>query len=143
MNINKYTREGTGGRRSPRSSSPSEMDHPQIEPEHLLVALLEQPEGVVPGAGAEDGRRPGGARGERGAELLAQDAAGVRRLAAGRSRRGCALVADMAQAEAERLKDEYVSTEHLLRRRRRRDRPLPRRQAAGGARRDAGPIFRR
>ena len=28
------------------------------------------------------------------------------------------LVADLAQAEAERLKDEYVSTEHLLRRHR-------------------------
>ena len=30
------------------------------------------------------------------------------------------LVTDSAQAEAERLKDEYVSTEHLLRRDRRR-----------------------
>ena len=47
MNINKYTEKAR--KRSPRrSSSPSRANNPQIEPEHLLVALVEQREGIVP-----------------------------------------------------------------------------------------------
>ena len=41
-------------------------------------------------------------------------------------RRGFKLVIDQAQAEAERLKDEFVSTEHLFVAHRRRERAAPR-----------------
>ena len=47
------------------------------------------------------------------------------------------LVTDQAQAEADRLKDEFVSTEHLFIAHRRRKRPLPLRPAAEAARRHA------
>ena len=49
----------------------------------------------------------------RRARAAREDPAGVRRLGAGLSPR-LKLVTDQAQAEADRLKDEYVSTEHLF-----------------------------
>ena len=86
--------------------------HPQIEPEHLLTTLVEQRDGVVPGllrklavdpdevaqaARGELDRLPathGGAQPELSPRLNA--------------------ITTQATAEAERLKDEYVSTEHLF-----------------------------
>ena len=44
----------------------------------------------------------------------AKAAARARRLAGRRCRRACAQVTDAAEPEAERLKDDYVSTEHLF-----------------------------
>jgi ATP-dependent Clp protease ATP-binding subunit ClpB len=86
--------------------------HQQIEPEHLLVALLQQADGVVPPILAKLGARP---------DALRRDAEGeVRRLprvtGGGSQYIGPRLktVFDTAWAEAERLKDEYCSTEHLL-----------------------------
>ena len=111
MNINKYTEKAqeavTGA-----VSLAGEMNHPQLEPEHLLVALVEQPEGIVP-------------------ELLrkmsvdaAPFASGARALLAGMpsayggSQPGMSprfkKVTDEAEKEASRLKDDYVSTEHLF-----------------------------
>ena len=58
------------------------MNHPQIEPEHLLVALVEQREGIVPELLRKMSADPATvARGAR--ELLDEVPAGVRRLAAG------------------------------------------------------------
>ncbi len=86
--------------------------HQQIEPEHLLVTLLGQPEGVVGPILGKLGVR---------VEALRRDAeAEVARLpkvsGAGGQYVGSRLkaVLDAAWAEAERLKDEYCSTEHLL-----------------------------
>ena len=95
-------REGPGSRRSARSSSPSELNHPQIEPEHLLVALVEQRDGIVPGAAAQDAAstrpRSRAARGELLDELpqayggaqpaLVAAAPQRHRRGAGRGRRG-------------------------------------------------------
>ena len=82
------------------------------EPEHLLVALVEQPEGVVPEVLRKMSADPADiARTAR--ELLAkmpQAYGGSQPSLSPRLK----LVTDMAQAEADRLKDEYVSTEHLL-----------------------------
>ena len=47
MNINKFTekaREALVG----AQELAEEMNHSQIEPEHLLVALIEQKEGIIP-----------------------------------------------------------------------------------------------
>ncbi|MGH2590650.1 MAG: ATP-dependent chaperone ClpB [Actinomycetota bacterium] len=86
--------------------------HQQVEPEHLLVALVRQPEGVVAPLLARLGAR---------AETILREAeAEVRRLpkvtGAGGQYVSPRLKAtlDAAWAEAQRLKDEYCSTEHLL-----------------------------
>ena len=86
-------------------------DHPEVTPEHLLAALLEQEGGVVPAALGKLGVNAGG---------LAADV--ERSLASLPRTQGTAthvspkLDAILKQAlrEAETLKDEYVSTEHLL-----------------------------
>jgi ATP-dependent Clp protease ATP-binding subunit ClpB len=86
--------------------------HQQVEPEHLLVALLRESEGVVGPVLGKLGARPDALRREAEAE--------VRRLpkvtGGGGPYVGPRLKAalDTAWTEAERLRDEYCSTEHLL-----------------------------
>jgi ATP-dependent Clp protease ATP-binding subunit ClpB len=111
MNINKYTEKAQEAVLGAQQLA-EQMSHAQIEPEHLLVALVEQPEGVVPEVLRKMGVEPHViARGAR--ELLAkipQAYGGSQPALSPRLK----LVTDLAQAEADRLKDEYVSTEHLL-----------------------------
>ena len=47
MNLNKYTEKAQEAVLAAQNLAESE-NHPQIEPEHLLVALAEQQDGVVP-----------------------------------------------------------------------------------------------
>jgi ATP-dependent Clp protease ATP-binding subunit ClpB len=111
MNINKYTEKAqeaiAGAQQLAERSS-----HAQIEPEHLLVALIEQREGVVPELLRKMNADPA-AIGRAARELLARIPQAYGGSQPGLSPR-LKLVADLAEAEAERLKDEYVSTEHLL-----------------------------
>jgi ATP-dependent Clp protease ATP-binding subunit ClpB len=111
MNINKYTekaQEAIAGAQQRAEQS----NNAQIEPEHLLVALVEQREGVVPELLRKMNTDPV-AIANAGRELL-----GKIPQAYGGSQPGISprlkLVADLAEAEAQRLKDEFVSTEHLL-----------------------------
>jgi ATP-dependent Clp protease ATP-binding subunit ClpB len=86
-------------------------DHPEVTPEHLLKALLTQEGGVVPSALGKMGANTGG---------LAADVDGI--LASLPRTQGSAThvspkldaVLKAALREAEALKDQYVSTEHLL-----------------------------
>ncbi|HEY2152694.1 MAG TPA: ATP-dependent chaperone ClpB [Vicinamibacterales bacterium] len=111
MNINKYTEKAREAVAAAIELA-RQSNNPQVEPEHLLVALVEQPDGIVP-------------------ELLRKmnvDVAGVVRSgrellkklsqAYGGSEPGMSprfkLVTDQAQAEADRMKDDFVSTEHLF-----------------------------
>ena len=91
--------------------------HAQADTEHLLLALLEQPEGVVSDILRRMGIDPEAVR-ERVDDIL-QRAPKVNmmpNMAVGqvyitpRLKR----VLDHAQVEAEKLKDEYISTEHLF-----------------------------
>src|SRR5436190_6907161 len=111
MNLNKYTEKAQEAVLTAQRLA-GEMSHAQIEPEHLLVALVEQHEGVVPEVlrkvGADPAQIGRGAR-----ELLAKSPQAYGGSEPGLSPRLRA-IADFAQAEAERLKDEFVSTEHLL-----------------------------
>ncbi len=93
-------------------SMADQHDHQAIEPEHLLVALLEQREGVVGPVLAKLGARPEAIQRELQAALgkLATVKGASGHYLGERTRQAL----DRAQAEAERLKDEYVSTEHLL-----------------------------
>ena len=111
MNINKYTEKAQEAMAAAQQLA-EQSNHAQIEPEHVLVALVEQREGVVPELLRKMNADPSAvARAAR--ELL-----GKMPQAYGGSQPGLSprlkLVADLAEAEAQRLKDEYVSTEHLL-----------------------------
>jgi ATP-dependent Clp protease ATP-binding subunit ClpB len=86
-------------------------DHPEVTPEHLLQALMSQEGGVVPAALGKMGLNTG---------AILQDV--TRALDALPHTQGAAThlspkldaVLKQALREAEALKDEYVSTEHLL-----------------------------
>jgi ATP-dependent Clp protease ATP-binding subunit ClpB len=86
--------------------------HQQIEPEHLLLALVEQEDGVVSALLSKLGARPEAIRREVQGEL--------RRLPKVSGTSGQYMgprlkaVFDAAWDEMERLKDDYCSTEHLL-----------------------------
>jgi len=86
-------------------------DHPEVTPEHLLKALLEQEGGVVPAALGKLGVNAGSV----GAEVE-KTLASLPRTQGAATHVSPRLDAVLKQAlrEAESLKDEYVSTEHLL-----------------------------
>ncbi len=86
--------------------------HPEIEPEHLLAALAEQPNGVVPTVLRRLGTDPAAIADAARAELANLPAArgGAAPALSARTR----AIVSRASVEAEHLKDEYVSTEHLL-----------------------------
>ena len=95
-----------------------ERSHPEISPEHLLQALLAEPEGAVYPALQKLGVSPRDLR-DRVAELLERiPSAHVQRPAGqpGQVYVSASLnaVLEAAQKEAEALRDAYVSTEHLL-----------------------------
>ncbi|HEY7725658.1 MAG TPA: ATP-dependent chaperone ClpB [Anaeromyxobacteraceae bacterium] len=86
-------------------------DHQAIEPEHMLLALLEEEGGV---AGAVLGKI--GADARQVASLLEDELRTLPRVQGGEPYPAQRLLKllDRAEDEAKRLKDEYVSTEHLL-----------------------------
>ncbi len=111
MNINKYTEKAREAVASALELAQN-GNNPQVEPEHLLVALLEQREGIVPGLLRKMNVDPT-AVGRGARELLAKLPSAYGGSQPGMSQR-LKLVTDQAQAEADRLKDEFVSTEHLF-----------------------------
>jgi ATP-dependent Clp protease ATP-binding subunit ClpB len=89
-----------------------ERHHTQLEPEHLLHALVSQEGGVVPAVLEKLGVQPRTVLQQLEAALngLARGSGSTQVYVAPRFRRAL----EAAQAEAERLKDDYVSTEHFL-----------------------------
>ncbi len=90
--------------------------HTEVDIEHLLLALLDQPDGLVP-------RLITGAEADAGALRAAVEShlEGRPRVSGPGAAPGEVYIArtmgqvlDAAQSEAERLKDEYVSVEHVL-----------------------------
>ncbi len=89
----------------------SDLNHAEVTPEHLLASLVEQQGGIVPEVLRKMGVEPGPFATEvRG--LLGQQpkAYGGDVRMSPRMK----LVVDAAQAEKDRLQDDYISTEHLL-----------------------------
>ena len=84
----------------------------QLEPVHLLLALVEQPEGIVPGILQRLGTTPATVSQEANKAIAALPKVG------GSTDHfispGLKEVFDQAFKETEQFKDEYVSTEHLL-----------------------------
>ena len=111
MDLNKFTEKARAAVMSAQEKA-QQSNSSQVDVEHLLVALLEQREGVVPQVVAKLGMRP--------EDLLRQMEEELRRQAKVYGSVQVYLsqrltkVLDVAQREAERMHDEYVSTEHLF-----------------------------
>jgi ATP-dependent Clp protease ATP-binding subunit ClpB len=111
MNINKYTEKAREAVATALDLA-TQANNPNVEPEHMLVALLEQRDGVVPEVVRKIGGDPVAlARAAR--ELLKKLSSAYGGSQPAMSQR-LKLVTDQAQAEADRLKDDFVSTEHLF-----------------------------
>jgi ATP-dependent Clp protease ATP-binding subunit ClpB len=92
------------------------LSHTQVDAEHLLAALLEQPEGLVPrllAQSAVDADKLGAALEAELARLPKVSGPGVPPGQVAVTQRLARLL-EAADQEAGRLKDEYVSVEHLL-----------------------------
>ena len=111
MNLTRYTEKAQEAVVGAQELA-ERVKHPQIEPEHLVVALVEQPEGVVPRVLARLGADPKAVTSEArmALERLPSVEGGAEVGASPRLR----AVASVAEREAGRMQDEYVSTEHLL-----------------------------
>ena len=90
-----------------------EYNHPAIEPEHLLAALLRQDGGVVPAVVARIGAPAGSLNTSVEQALAARPRATGSAIQINTSREATALL-DEARSIAGGMKDEYTSTEHLL-----------------------------
>ncbi|MBT2232516.1 ATP-dependent chaperone ClpB [Nonomuraea sp. NEAU-A123] len=90
--------------------------HTEVDAEHLLLALLEQPEGLAPRLMEVAGADPKSLRADLEAELSHRPKVSGPGTTPGQvfvTQRLSRLL-DTADREAKRLKDEYVSVEHLL-----------------------------
>ena len=111
MNLNRLTEKAREALLAAQQAA-ERAGHPELEPEHLLAALAAQQDGVVPTVLRRLGVDP--------AAVADAARAEVARLPSVRGGAAPALSArtrdavNRASAEAERLKDEYISTEHLL-----------------------------
>ena len=112
MNLNKYTEKAQEALAQAQSLA-GEYNHSQIEPAHLLLALLRQADGVVPQIVQKLGAYPRVLQ-----EELEQDLARRPKVYGGATQVGLSrdlrAVLDLAEREAGRMRDEYVSTEHLF-----------------------------
>ena len=110
MNLNKFTEKAQEAVMTAQNLA-SEFNHSEIVPEHLLVALVEQSGGIVPSVLRKLTLEPSRAAQEARALLKTlPQAYGADVRFSPRMK----LIFDSAEAEAKRLQDEFVSTEHLL-----------------------------
>jgi ATP-dependent Clp protease ATP-binding subunit ClpB len=111
MDINKYTEKAQEAILAAQQLADRE-GNPEILPEHLLLTLVEQREGIVPEIARKMNADPAAIAAGVRAELnkLPRAHGGSQPGLSARLRK----VTDEAEAEAGRLKDEYVSTEHLF-----------------------------
>ena len=110
MNVNKLTEKAQEAVITAQNLA-TELTHAEVVPEHLLVALVEQEGGIVPSVLRKLMLDP--ARVAADARSLLEN---IPKAYGGDLRLSprMKLVLDSAQAEAKRLQDEFVSTEHLL-----------------------------
>ena len=90
--------------------------HTEVDGEHLLLALLDQQDGIVPRLLAQAGAEPDQLRTALEAELARRPKVTGPGAAPGQVHvtQRLARLLDAANQEADRLKDEYVSVEHLV-----------------------------
>src|SRR5262247_1388308 len=110
MNLNKFTEKAQEAVMTAQNLA-SEATHAEITPEHLLVALVEQENGIVPSLLRKMTLDPRNVAAE-ARKLL--DSLPKAYGADVRLSPRMNLIMSSAEAEAKRLQDEYVSTEHLF-----------------------------
>ena len=111
MDINQFTLNAQNALQSAQSLA-SEYGQQQVDNEHLFLALLRQEESVVSPLLKKIGLDPAGLD-----KSLEKDIAGLPKVSGGDQlyiTPRLSKVLDAAQKEEDRMKDEYVSTEHLL-----------------------------
>ncbi len=111
MNTNKFTEKGQEALLAAQKLA-EESSHTQLEPEHLLLALVSQEGGVVPQVLAKLGVDHTLVRRQLEGELdkMPKAYGAIQVYVSPRLRQ----VLDAAEKEAAGFKDDYVSTEHLL-----------------------------
>ncbi len=110
MNINRLT-EKTQEALQTAQNVATQMNHAEVTPEHLLVALVEQSGGIVPSILHKLNVNPASFAGEaRGLLTGLPQAYGADLRLSPRIN----LIFASAEGEAKRLQDEFVSTEHVL-----------------------------
>ena len=111
MNLNRMTEKAQEALLAAQQAA-EQAGHPELEPEHLLAALAAQQDGVVPTVLRRLGVDPAAVADAARAEVAKLPSArgGAAPALSARTRDAV----NRASAEAERLKDEYISTEHLL-----------------------------
>src|ERR1700722_3740012 len=111
MNINKYTEKAREAVAAATELA-KHGNNPQVEPEHLLVAVVAQREGIIPRVLAKMNADPAQIARE-ARDLLAKIPSAYGGSEPGLSPRLNKVTA-AAESEAGRMKDEFVSTEHLF-----------------------------
>jgi ATP-dependent Clp protease ATP-binding subunit ClpB len=112
FNINRFTEKSQEALVTAQQLAES-LNHSQVEPEHLLAALLQQPEGIVPQVLQRAGANPQSLLQQVEAELNKMPkvtGTGVQTGISSRLRQ----VLVKAHDEIQQFRDDYVSTEHLL-----------------------------
>ncbi|MBC7262404.1 MAG: ATP-dependent chaperone ClpB, partial [Chloroflexi bacterium] len=112
MNLNRYTEKAQEALVQAQELA-MEYNHSQIDPEHLLLALLQQTDGVVPQIVAKLGLTPALLQRPLEEELQRRPKVygAAARIGIGPTLQN---VLNRAEAQAQSMRDEYVSTEHLL-----------------------------
>ncbi|QTG81066.1 ATP-dependent chaperone ClpB [Arthrobacter crystallopoietes] len=92
----------------------STAGNPQVEPAHLLKALMDQREGVAVALLKATGSDPDAVSVQASSAIKALPASSGASVAQAQYSRGLLQVINVAKQEAEKLGDSYISTEHLL-----------------------------
>ena len=112
MRLDKFTQRGQEAILAAQELAQT-YNHSQIEPEHLLLALLQQPDGVVPEVITQAGANPRVVQAQLEADLTRRPKVYGGNAQPGMSGQLSRVIQD-AQSEAAAMHDDYVSTEHLL-----------------------------
>ncbi len=110
MRLEKFTIKGQEALLAAQRQAEA-LEHPQLEPEHLLDALLAHEDGIVPPIMKKLGASPEALRAELQKHFSSQPRTQGGQVSVSPKLDG---VLRRAQKEADQFKDEYVSTEHLL-----------------------------
>jgi ATP-dependent Clp protease ATP-binding subunit ClpB len=112
MDFNQYTNKAREALLRAQTNA-NDLGHSAVEPIHLLGALLAQKDGVVPQVVSKIGARPAALLSDVDSQLKDRPRTYGSNVKATLSKAALDVVTN-AEREAEKMKDEYVSTEHLL-----------------------------
>src|SRR5258708_5628673 len=112
MNLNNFTNKAQEAIIASQALA-QEYAHSEIEPLHILLALMRQTDGIVPQVIAKIGTRPATLIGELEQQLSSKPQVHGSNAQIGLSR-AASEVLTHAEREAKQMKDDYVSTEHIL-----------------------------